>query len=122
MKRKIKKKIWIISIILLVIYIITLVINPSAWISLLPIIIPTGILTVGIPSYAIIRNTKKEIEQIVEIHTKQTQECNTNQNTKAIEKKATDKHQIRISNLIEPQYKIEEKREKNKVKTKGTIH
>lgn len=121
MKRKIKKKIWIISIILLVIYIITLVINPSVWISLLPIIIPTGILTVGIPSYAIIRNTKEEIEQIVEIHTKQIQECNTNQNTKAIEKTATNNNQINA--ILKPQYEQEQNQEeKPKIKTKGTIH
>lgn len=41
----------------------TLILNPTALTALLPIIIPSGLLTIGIPTYAIIKNTKNSLEK-----------------------------------------------------------
>lgn len=81
MKKKLKKKIWIISSVILLTYIAAIILNPTAWIALLPIIIPAGILTIGLPAYSIIRNTKETLEKTTnkqETNSKQTSDIQKN--------------------------------------------
>ena len=66
MKKKLKKKIWIIATVILTIYSALLIANPTIWTALLPIIIPSGILTIGIPTYAIVKNSKDMLEKTSE--------------------------------------------------------
>ena len=115
MNKKLKKKIWIISSIILTAYIGTLIIYPSSWLSLLPIIIPTSVLTIGIPTYSIIKCKKSKIEKTVEKpETKiKVNEFKTNQNIKQINKN----YQLNPISEFRQEEKIEDK---PKIKTKGT--
>lgn len=119
-KTKLKKKIWIISSITLVAYIFLLATNPTAWLTLLPIIIPTGILTVGIPAYAIMKHTQESLENLSN-QSSDFEKNNTNINEQSIKKITTDKPIIQINEFSEPQYEREVNKEKKKIKTKGTI-
>lgn len=117
MKKKLKKKIWVISTIILSVYIGALIIKPTIWLALIPIIIPTTLLTTGIPTYAIIKNKKENIKNS---YTKVETNNKINEETKSINKTIADKPttNIEINKLEEPH--IETNIEKVKVKTKGT--
>ena len=108
-KKKLKKKVWMTSALVLGVYITALIINPTIWTILLPIIIPTGLLTVGIPTYAVINRTHESLKKTV----------NKQEPVTSI----TQKNTISKSKNIEPEYTItsdnyQPEIEKNKVKQK----
>lgn len=127
MKKKLKRKIWTTSTALFLIYITILILNPTIWISILPIIIPTGMITVGLPTYNIIKNTRDYLEQKNKEQKISTKKLNieTNQNMEIEKKIITNDIEREKFNHIELETQYEQninQEEKPKVKTKGTIH
>lgn len=126
-KKKLKKKIWITATAILLTYTTILILNPTIWVAILPIIIPTGILTVGLPTYAIIKSVKDSLEQKNKKQDILTQEKNieTAKNIR-IKEEITTNNIIKENNAtmqLETQYKQDTNVEnKPKIKTKGTIH
>lgn len=121
MKKKLKKKIWIISAVILIAYITAVILNPTALIALLPIIIPSFGLTVGIPIYSITKYVKDSMEKETNTPVITAKEKNTqnNQNIKQKEKTVTNKIN---NNALNTHYESEvNQEEKVKIKTKGTI-
>lgn len=118
MKTKLKRKIWTISTFILLTYITLLIIKPTVWTALIPIIIPSAGLTIGIPTYAIIKNTKNNLEK-TEQQTIYKQETKNIGNKHTLKKDTTKTQEIYM-NLENTN--LETKQEKVKVKTKGTIH
>ena len=131
--KKLKKKVWIISTIILITYITALILKPTIITALLPIIIPTTFLTVGIPTYAIIRNSKdtlKKLEEdkpqkIIKRNTKTTSK--TKQTTDLIDDIANDKNltsetKKKMLETLKTEYEQNNQTEKNNQKTKGTIN
>ena len=123
MKKKLKRKIWIFSTSIFLAYITIFTLNPTIWISILPIIIPTGILTVGLPAYAIIKNVKNSLEQKNKEQIVATEELNTenDQNIKIKEKPMNNNIEIHLEQETQFEQNSNQK-EKPKMKTKGTIH
>lgn len=123
MIKKLKKKVWGISTVILLVYITTLILNPTAWTALLPIIIPSGLLTVGIPVYAITKNMKNSLEKTENSSTTIIEEQPiNNEKEKAAEKEVVNA-QTKINQSyinLESQYEPT-KQEKNKIKSKGTM-
>lgn len=120
---KLKRKIWIISTIILSAYIIALISNPTVWTALLPVIIPSAILTIGIPGYAITKHIKYMLEKETLKLSKSEDKIESLQNTKQTEKKVTNNitENKKIDVVLEPQYEQTTiKKDKPKVKTKGT--
>ena len=119
-----KKKIWSTSLSLFAIYLTILIVNPNIWLILLPIIIPTGALTIGIPGYAIIKNSKDSLEKKAkeqELSLKEDKENNCEIEKTKVNTIKTENNEI--ENILDIQNeKIEIKQEKPKIKTKGTIH
>ena len=120
LKKKIRNKLWMLSSVLVVMYVSAIIINPTAWVALLPVIIPATSLTVGIPVYAIIRNTKEGLENL-------SSKTLVSEEKVIISKDDPTKNKLNEEILVEEQvvfYKDinETIIEKNKVKTKGTIH
>lgn len=127
MKKKLKRKIWTTSTALFLIYITILILNPTIWISILPIIIPTGMITVGLPTYNIIKNTRDYLEQKNKEQKISTKKLNieTYQNMEIEKKIITNDIEREKFNHIELETQYEQninQEEKPKVKTKGTIH
>lgn len=123
MKKKLKRKIWTTSTALFIIYITILILNPTIWISILPIIIPTGMITVGLPTYNI-KNSLKQKNKEQKISTKKLN-IETNQNMEIEKKIITNDIEREKFNHIELETQYEQninQEEKPKVKTKGTIH
>lgn len=115
-KSKLKKKIWTISFIVLLVYVTALILKPTIWTALMPIIIPASILTAGIPAYAIIKNTKDKLEKGLEQKSNEVKQIKNNQNTNS-------KNNNYTNNMLED-YKLDitqETKEKVKTKTLGTI-
>lgn len=123
MKKKLKKKIWIISATILLIYTIALISNPTIITALLPIIIPTAILTVGIPSYAVIKHLTEMLEKQNKILTKTNHDINSNsENQIKQEKNISPKIIHNEEQIIYKTNHQQSQPDKPKVKTKGTIH
>lgn len=131
--KKLKRKVWIISTIILITYITALILKPTIITALLPIIIPTALLTLGIPTYAIIRNSKdtlKKLEEdkpqkIIKQNTKTTSK--TKQTTDLIDdivndKKLTSETKKQMLETLKIEYEQNNQTEKNNQKTKGTIN
>lgn len=117
--KKLKRKIWIISAIILISYITALVLKPTALTTLLPIIIPTTLLTIGIPTYAIIKSLTEILEEKNKTPTKINNDTN-NQNKLEKEKNISQKTlSIKKKQLYETDYQ-QPQQDKPKVKTKGT--
>lgn len=113
---KLKRKIWLISSIILLSYIVALVINPTTIMALLPIVVITGGLTIVIPAYAIVKNINNEINQknnqcIKEIETNQYEK---NKSFEAINENISNKD-YETNNYIE----YNDQLDKPKVKTIG---
>jgi len=117
---KLKRKIWLISTVVLAVYSICLIINPTVWTALLPVIIPTTILTVGIPAYAVTKHMKSMLEtETLNYSNTQSKIENTNKKENIITK--NEDINKKINNHLELQYEpIINKEGKQKVKTKGT--
>ena len=111
---KLKRKLWRISLLMLLTYITVLILNPSSLITLLPIIIPAGIITITIPAYTIIKNKKEPIKK--EVNKLDNKKENQNNVKKTNSNNLINTNQINTT--IEPQ----NKQEKPKIKTKGTIN
>lgn len=114
---KLKRKIWIISTVILTVYIACLIANPTIWTALLPVIIPSAILTVGIPGYAITKHIKYTLEKETLKLSNPEKEIGSLQNTKQTEKITT--HDIKanvIDNNISQETYTNQLPEKNKVK------
>ena len=115
--KKLKRKIWIISTIVLIVYIYLLIVNPTIWSILLPIIIASSSLTIGIPVYNnFIKKNDKENMKI------KTQEYIDNfiSNNKTIEKEET-KNNYNNHLSIEEINSVGGELDRPKIKTKGTI-
>ena len=72
---------------------------PAIWLKMLPLIAPTGILTVSIPAYAVIRNIKEVIEK--ESEKQNSKPINMNQQTPIIEKKKNNSVQNQNTDLVD---------------------
>jgi len=107
---KLRKKVLRMSLIILGLYIVAVVINHSALVTLLPIIIPTSILTISIPIYTIIKSTKGSLDSL------EFKPPVSEDKTKEV---VLDKQEKKNYVLV-AEYSEEIKKEKNKVKTKGT--
>ena len=123
MKKKLKRKIWIISATILLVYTIALISNPTIITALLPIIIPAAILTVGIPSYAVIKHLTEILEEQNKIPTKTNYDINSNNQNQIKQEKNISPKVIHNEEQIiyETDYQ-QSQQDKPKVKTKGTIH
>jgi len=121
---RLKGKILITLLVILVLYSGVLLIAPNSWLVLLPIIIPAGILTVGIPGYIIIKTFKDTLENESDKYDlKETKKTNQllNSKEKTITNKQTNNMQVNVFSEPEYEYMSETVQERNKVKTKGTI-
>lgn len=118
---KLRKKIWRTSSIVLLAYTIILIAKPTIWLALLPIIIPTSILTLAPIAYSITKLIKNTLEDT----TSNNIIDNTNEEKNSYQEK-TNQKEIRKNNQITTNqiisYEETTIKEKNKVKTKGTIH
>lgn len=108
MIKKLKRKVWCISTLILGVYIAALIANPSIWMALLPIIIPTTTLTIGIPTYTIIKNNKHQIKETsnkeISINNRNNENITTEKNIEPVYTDIADNYQTNI--------------EKNKIKQK----
>lgn len=118
--KKLKRKIWFISSIVLVSYTVALILNPTSVMTLLPIIIPAGVLTFGLPAYAIIKNTKDSIEKIP-TKTSVLNEDNNAIKTKNKKEKFNNENNEQLNIISEIQIE-QNKSDKPKIKSKGTIN
>lgn len=112
-KSKLKRKIWLTSTIILISYIIALITNPTTIIALLPIIVITGGLTIAIPAYAIIKNTKDIIKEKDNQYKEDIKDVQNN--NKSLSKENTSNKDYEINNYIEYDNQID----KPKIKTIG---
>lgn len=120
LKKRLKKKIWIISTIILLVYVTILILNPTILTALLPIIIPTFVLTVGLPSYAIFKYVKEISEEKAYSKTVKDDSQSIEQKHE-LEKKVIESSEEHI--FLETDYEPNIYQEdKPKIKTKGTIH
>lgn len=119
MKKKLKKKIWIISTTILLVYIAALIAKPTIVNALLPIIIPTTILTTGIPSYAVIKNLTETLEEKNKTLIKNNTNTN-NQNQLEKEKTISQKTLNNEEQIFYETNYQQPQQDKPKVKTKGT--
>lgn len=120
LKKRLKKKIWIISTIILLVYVTILILNPTILTALLPIIIPTFVLTVGLPGYAIFKYVKEILEEKSYSKTIKDDTQSIEQKQK-LEKKVIESSEEHI--FLETDYEPNIYQEdKPKIKTKGTIH
>ena len=118
LKRKIKNRIWLFSLVLLLCSILAVINSPIVWVKLLPIIIPTFGLTVGVPAYSIFRYVKDGTKKL---------EVQAQISNEYLDEHLKEKSQNVSINNSSKNYDItyegcETTQEKNKVKTKGTIH
>ena len=110
MIKKLKRKVWLISTLILGVYITALIANPSIWTVLLPVIIPTTTLTIGIPTYTVIKHNKQLVketsnnETIINTNNETNKNINTEKTIKPMHIDITDNYQTNI--------------EKNKIKQK----
>lgn len=116
LKKRLKKKIWVISTIILLAYLVTLAFNLYAWATLLPFIIPTSILTLGIPIYDIIKHVNAN--SINDVNNITIEECPN------IDEKVANEGDLLKEDYILPQDNdinlyLDDK---PKIKTKGTIN
>ena len=93
-KSKLKQKIGKATAIILGIYVIALIINPTTLMILLPIIISASVLTIGIPTYAILKHSKESLEKISKQQTSSTNQELKKQKTKILNETITTKKQI----------------------------
>ena len=131
--KKLKIKVWIISTIILITYIIALVLKPTIITALLPIIIPTALLTIGIPTYAIIKNSKDTLKYLAEDKPQKIIKQNTKTNTKTKQntdliddivndKNLTSETKKQMLETLKAEYEQDNKEKINYQKTKGTIN
>lgn len=127
--KKLKRKVWIISTIILISYITALILKPTALTALLPIIIPTALLTVGIPTYAIIRNSKDTLKNLEQDKPKKIILQNTKTNTKikqntdliddiVNDKNLTSETKKQMLKTLKSEYEKNQQDEKHSQKTK----
>ena len=118
-KKKLKKKIWVISLVVLVTYVVALILNPTALTALLPIIISASILMVGLPAYAIIKSIKENFQTETEINN--VTEMDNIEPVLEKEKTYDDSNIKENDIIIQETYEPSYQKDRVKVKTKGTI-
>ena len=118
LKRKIKNRIWLFSLFLLTCSLIGVITSPAVLIEMLPIMIPTSALTLGIPIYDISKYMRRS-NKCMEIEPK------TSNNDLDRDFEETDDC-IDINSYSKDYDSVDEcyrtTQEKNKVKTIGTMH
>lgn len=119
-KRKLKRNIWVTASLILGTYITILVINPSIWLLLLPVIIPSSFLTIGIPAFSIkklLKGKKIELEKGININNLKN---DTIENVD-VKTNATSLNNINLYHQVESSYELNNY-DTPKIKKKGTIH
>ena len=116
-----KYKLWLATMLVFLIYTFILFIEPSIYLSILPIIISTGVIGITIPSHSIYNHIKEKNKK----NNEQETIINLNNNNKTKEKienniKKTENN-IELNLINEMLNETSERKEKIKIKTKGTI-
>lgn len=120
---KLERKIWLTAFMILITFTAIAVLNLDIIITLLPIIISSGILTLGMPPYLIIKQSIKDMKQIEQEAKKHNQEkeIEFNQNRQKIKEEIES---IKIENFYEKSQEIESEnmQQKRKIIKKGTMY
>lgn len=123
LKKKLKNRIWIISSISLSACSIVLLMTSAHWVTLLPIIIPAGIFTIGIPAYDIVKTTKENSNYLYkQPAVLKEKDIYSRKELRSNEMVIKQTNNMELDENLYPQYELEITQDNNKVKTKGTIH
>lgn len=117
LKRKIKNRVWLFSLIMLMCSLIAVISSHTIWIKMLPIIVPTSTLTLGITIYNISKYIKINNKSL-EIEPKTS---GNNLDNDCLQKDDYTSIDSYSKIYVEDEY-YEATQERNKIKTKGTIH
>lgn len=119
---KLARKIWLTSFMILITFTMIAILNFNIIVTLLPIIIPSGILTLGLPPYLAIKQVGKDISKKTQIAEKMNREkeIKFNQNKRGIKEKIES---IKKENFYDESQEIELENtlQKRKVIKKGTM-
>lgn len=120
---KLTKKIWLTAFMILITFTGIAFLNLDILITLLPIIIPSGILTLGMPPYLIIKQVLKDMNQIEQKSKKENREkeIEFNQNKQRIQEEI---ELIKRENFYDESQEIESEniQQKRKIIKKGTMY